>query len=140
MKMLPTQTAYRGNINLKNSGTISHFTQENILEYLKIKKDPIYFINNYCKVVHIDKGVVPFKLYPYQEQMVKHFHGINETGEVNPDWNYSLTLTGRQMGKCLLGNTNIKIRNKKTGEILDTSVSELYNQLKERLCKISYIR
>ena len=130
--MLPLTTAYRGNINLKNSGSVTEFTQENILEYIKIKKDPIYFVNNYCKIVHVDKGVVPFKLYPYQEKMIRHFHGIDEeTGEVNPDWRYSLCLSGRQSGKCISGSTIIKIRNKKTGEIRDTSISDLYNTIKE---------
>ena len=132
--MLPVTSAYRGNINLKNSGTVTEFTQEQILEYIKIKKDPIYFVNNYCKIVHVDKGVVPFKLYPYQEKMIRHFHGIDEEdGEVNPDWRYSLTLTGRQQGKCLLGNTSIKIRNKTTGEVRDIIISDLYNSVNTRL-------
>lgn len=131
--MLPVTSAYRGNINLKNSGTVTEFTKEQILEYIKIKNDPIYFVNNYCKIVHVDKGVVPFKLYPYQKQMIRHFHGIDESSnKVNPDWRYSLTLTGRQMGKCLLGNTNIKIRNKTTGEVRDLMISDLYDQLKEK--------
>ena len=130
--MLPSTTAYRGNINLKNSGSVTEFTQENILEYIKIKKDPIYFVNNYCKIVHVDKGVVPFKLYPYQEKMIRHFHGIDEeAGEVNPDWRYSLCLTGRQMGKCVKSDTKIRIRNKTTGEIRDTIISDLYNSVKE---------
>ena len=129
--MLPVTSAYRGNINLKNSGTVTEFTQEQILEYIKIKNDPIYFVNNYCKIVHVDKGVVPFKLYPYQEKMIRHFHGIDESSDkVNPDWRYSLTLTGRQMGKCVKGDTKIKIRNKKTGEIQNVSINDLYEQLK----------
>lgn len=129
--MLPVTSAYRGNINLKNSGTVTEFTQEQILEYIKIKNDPIYFVNNYCKIVHVDKGVVPFTLYPYQKQMIRHFHGIDESSDkVNPDWRYSLTLTGRQMGKCVKGDTKIKIRNKKTGEIQNVSINDLYEQLK----------
>lgn len=92
---------YRGNINLKNSGVKTEFTEENIREYVKICNDPIYFVNTYCKVIHIDKGVVPFKLHPYQEQMIRHFHGMDEDGKVHPDWRFSLTLASRQLGKTV---------------------------------------
>ena len=36
-------------------------------EYLRCKKDPIYFISKYIKVVHPIRGMVPFKLYPFQK-------------------------------------------------------------------------
>jgi len=39
-------------------------------EYLKCKKDPIYFISKYIKVVHPVRGMVPFNLYPFQKTIV----------------------------------------------------------------------
>jgi hypothetical protein len=39
-------------------------------EYKRCKKDPIYFISNYIKVVHPVRGLVPFKLYPFQKMIV----------------------------------------------------------------------
>jgi Terminase RNaseH-like domain/Terminase large subunit, T4likevirus-type, N-terminal len=92
---------YRGNTNLKGSGVVIEYTKEDIEEYLRCAKDPIHFINNHCKVVHIDKGVVPFKLWPYQEDMVRHFHGMDSNGVVHPDWRFSLTLASRQLGKTV---------------------------------------
>tara|TARA_R110002051_G_scaffold167577_1_gene238195 strand:+ start:61 stop:1599 length:1539 start_codon:yes stop_codon:yes gene_type:complete len=35
-------------------------------EFKKCKEDPSYFISNYVKVTHPVRGLVPFKLYPFQ--------------------------------------------------------------------------
>ena len=34
---------YLGNPNLKKANTLINFTQENILEFMKCKDDPVYF-------------------------------------------------------------------------------------------------
>lgn len=39
-------------------------------EYKRCKRDPIYFISNYIKVVHPVRGLVPFALYPFQVEIV----------------------------------------------------------------------
>lgn len=44
---------------------------ELIKEILKCGKDPGYFICTYAKVQHPTRGLVPFKLYPFQEDIVK---------------------------------------------------------------------
>ena len=36
-------------------------------------KDPSYFAEKYCKIISLDKGLVPFELYPYQKKMFKQF-------------------------------------------------------------------
>ena len=40
-------------------------------ELVKYKKDPIYFIESRIKVVHPIRGLVPFKLYPFQKKIVR---------------------------------------------------------------------
>ena len=45
---------YLGNPNLKKANTPIEFTQENIVEFLKCKDDPVYFANNYIKIVSLD--------------------------------------------------------------------------------------
>lgn len=62
---------FRGNANLKSSGVTLEFSKDKVEELTKCFKDPVYFIKNYVKIVHIDKGLVPFDLYPYQEEMVR---------------------------------------------------------------------
>ena len=40
---------YLGNPNLKKANTPIEFTQEQVLEFLKCKEDPVYFAKNYVK-------------------------------------------------------------------------------------------
>ena len=65
---------YLGNPNLKKANTQIEFTQENIIEFLKCKDDPVYFANNYIKIVSLDEGLVPFKQYAFQKKLIKNFH------------------------------------------------------------------
>ena len=65
---------YLGNPNLKRANTQIQFTEEQIIEFLKCKEDPVYFAKNYIKIVSLDHGLVPFELYPFQEKLVKNFH------------------------------------------------------------------
>ena len=74
MAKLKQNEIYLGNPNLKKVGVPINFTPEQIKEYLKCKADPVYFAINYCKIVSLDEGLVPFKLYDFQEDMVRRFH------------------------------------------------------------------
>ena len=65
---------YLGNPNLKKANTSIEFTQEQILEFMRCKDDPVYFAKNYVKIVTLDHGLMPFDLYPFQEKLVKRFH------------------------------------------------------------------
>lgn len=40
-------------------------------EIERCKNDPVYFISKYVKVIHPRRGLVPFKLYPFQEMIIK---------------------------------------------------------------------
>ena len=66
--------AYLSNPNLKKIGVDIEFTQDQIQEYIKCAQDPIYFVKNYVKIVHVDKGLIPLDLYAYQERMINTFH------------------------------------------------------------------
>ena len=65
---------YLGNPNLKRANTQIEFTEEQIIEFLKCKEDPVYFAKNYIKIVSLDHGLVPFEMYPFQEKLVRNFH------------------------------------------------------------------
>ena len=58
---------YLGNPNLKKVNVAVEFTQEQIVEFEKCSKDPLYFIQNYVKIVSLDLGLVPFKMYNFQK-------------------------------------------------------------------------
>jgi len=72
--MTDKQGGYLGNTNLKEAGIDIQFTEEQVKEYMKCSKDPVYFIEKYIKVVSLDEGLVPFKLYDFQEDMVETVH------------------------------------------------------------------
>jgi hypothetical protein len=62
---------YLGNKNLKKSDVAVEFTKQEIQEYVKCARDPIYFIENYVKIVHVDRGLIQFKPYEYQKDIVR---------------------------------------------------------------------
>ena len=65
---------YLGNPNLKATDVKIDWTKEQLEEYAKCSRDPIYFIQKYVKIVSLDKGLVPFELYDFQEEMVRTIH------------------------------------------------------------------
>ncbi len=65
---------YLGNANLKSAGVNINFSPEQIEEYMKCANDPLYFIANYVKIVSLDKGLVPFEPYDFQEEMIESVH------------------------------------------------------------------
>ena len=66
--------AYLGNPNLKKVNTPVEFTQEQIVEFDKCSKDPIYFMEKYIRIVSLDEGLVPFNMYEFQRNIVRTIH------------------------------------------------------------------
>jgi len=65
---------YLGNARLKRTGTELSYTQEQVIEIAKCADDPVYFIKNYVKIVNVDRGLIPFDMWDFQEDMVRTFH------------------------------------------------------------------
>ena len=65
---------YRDNPNLKRANVQIEFTKKQIQEYQKCWEDPVYFTETYVKIVSLDEGLIPFKLYNFQRQMMWTFH------------------------------------------------------------------
>ena len=64
-------------------------TKEQVKEEIKkCGRDPVYFINNYCKITHPEKGTIPFSLYGYQKDSIKSFE----------DFRFNIVLKARQLG------------------------------------------
>ena len=80
---------YLGNSNLKKVGVELSFTEEQLREIIKCTDDPVYFIKNYVKIVNVDKGLVPFDMWSFQEEMVRDFHANR----------FSICKMPRQVGK-----------------------------------------
>ena len=86
-----TKNSYLGNPQVKRDGVAEEWDKKKLREYKKCMNDPSYFCKKYVKVVHLDKGLVPFKLYDYQEEMFDHFN----------DNRFSIVLACRQSGKSI---------------------------------------
>ena len=61
---------------------------EIVKEILKSGKDPVYFIDNYARISHPLEGLIPFKLYPFQRELLKDFN----------DHRFNVILKARQLG------------------------------------------
>ena len=64
---------YLGNPNLKSVGVPVEWTDESVTEFVKCSKNLRHFINNYVQIVHVDRGLVPFEMYDYQNDMIDKF-------------------------------------------------------------------
>ena len=65
---------YLGNPNLKKANTPHEFTEEQVIEFVKCKQDPVYFAKKYIKIVSLDEGLTQFHPYDFQEKLIKNFH------------------------------------------------------------------
>lgn len=65
---------YSGNPQLKRAYVKVEFTGENVDEWIKCAKDPVYFSKKYIKIISVDEGIVPFKMYKFQEKLINRFH------------------------------------------------------------------
>ena len=65
-----TITTYLGNPLLKRINVPQNYTSEEIQEYVKCRDNPIYFIKNYMTIVNIDRGLMKFELWPFQEELI----------------------------------------------------------------------
>ena len=69
-----TEAVYLGNPNLKKANVAQEWTKEGLEEYSICMKDPIYFIQKYVRIISLDEGLISFKLYDFQKEMVGTFH------------------------------------------------------------------
>jgi hypothetical protein len=65
---------YLGNPLLKKANTPIEFTEDQILEFIKCKENPVYFAQTYIKIVNVDRGLIPFEMYDFQTKLIRNFH------------------------------------------------------------------
>ena len=57
-------------------------------EVVKCGKDPVYFVNNYARISHPQKGLIPFKTYDFQSELLNDFN----------NYRFNIILKARQLG------------------------------------------
>lgn len=80
---------YKGNPLIFGANQKREFTLEQAMEYAKCRLDPIYFIEKYVKIITIDHGLQPMKLYEFQKEIIR---GITDSNRL-------ISACARQMGK-----------------------------------------
>ena len=83
------ERGYNGNVNLKRKGTPIEFTQDMVGEFIKCANNPTYFSEKYIQIVHVDRGLIPIKMYDYQKEIVEKITNNRRVAVV----------TSRQAGK-----------------------------------------
>lgn len=89
MELINQFRSYNGNPNLKRSGVPINWSSEIVAEYAKCSEDVVYFVEKYMKIINVDHGLMNFKLYDYQKEMLKAM--VEER--------YTIIATARQAGK-----------------------------------------
>ena len=62
--------------------------KEVVAEVVRCGKDPVYFCNNYAKISHPMKGLIPFETYGFQDDALRDFK----------DHRFNVILKARQLG------------------------------------------
>ena len=84
-----TKDSYRDNPLLKRAGVEVSYTQEQIEEYIKCANDATYFAMKYMKIVNVDEGLIPFRMWDFQKEMLELFQNNR----------FVITKCPRQVGK-----------------------------------------
>lgn len=124
---------FLSNPKLKKIGVKIEYTEEQFREYVKCVQDPIYFINNYIKIIALDEGLISFKMWDFQEDFVNTFHNNR----------FTIAKYGRRSGKtatvsayiiwCILFNKNFNAAvlsyNLKASKAIMATIQLAYEEL-----------
>jgi hypothetical protein len=86
------EMCHDGRTNIKKAGVQWEWTKWELEEVAKCAEDPAYFMRKYVKIIDLDRGLVNFDLFPYQEEMLDCMHNNR----------FAIMCTARQMGKTTL--------------------------------------
>ena len=79
---------------IKVAGDSEPYTVEQIRIFARCKTDPVYFIENYCRIQHPIRGAISFDLYDYQKDMIRAYHEKKSV----------VVLSARQTGKSTVSS------------------------------------
>lgn len=119
---------YLKNPRLKAVGVTYQFTQEQVNEWVKCSQDPVYFIKKYCKIIHVDRGMIDFEMFEYQEEIIDIYKSERKV----------IVRLPRQMGKALDVQTPILTPNGFV-KLKDISVGDLIYGPDGKPTKVTFI-
>lgn len=86
---IPKEWLYNGNENMIRKGAKREYSYWQKLEYVKCLKSVVYFTEKYIRIMSVDDGIIPFKLYDYQRELLECY-------EKN---RFTINMQARQSGK-----------------------------------------
>lgn len=66
------KSRYLGDPDLRRAKTPLKMTADMVREWKRCRDDIVYFVKNYMRIVHVDHGMVLFKLWDFQERMLRN--------------------------------------------------------------------
>lgn len=91
LKQLPKEACYDGIANIKKSGIVIKYEEEQLKEILRCSSDINYFAEKYVWIIDPNKGKSVIELRDYQKKLLEHVQ-INR---------FTILLASRQIGKSL---------------------------------------
>ena len=82
------------NPDIKRANQQHEYSLEQVAEMEKCRKDPVYFIQTYCRIQHPVRGAIPFELYDYQVDMLRAYQKHKSV----------VVLSARQTGKSTVSS------------------------------------
>ena len=100
---------------LKAPHLVERFTKQEAADLIRCVRDPIFFCEKFVKIQHPIHGSLPFELYDFQRDMINNY----------ANHQYNISLTARQMGKCVGGDTIIELQNS-DGDEYNMAIEHFY--------------
>jgi hypothetical protein len=80
---------YNNNPNLPKEDYLHAYSQSEADEFAKCAMDPVYFAMTYMRIINVDHGLMPFRMWDFQQDMLRTFH----------ENRFSICKLPRQVGK-----------------------------------------
>ncbi|RKY26712.1 MAG: hypothetical protein DRP79_04400 [Planctomycetota bacterium] len=112
--------------------------REAVAEFARCTCDPVYFVNNYCRILapagaRTAAGVIPFRLYPYQKRILRRLGGMegNFLIEKSRQMGLSWLLTALELWGALFrpGFTALNV-SRKQEEVDDRTPKSIFGKLR----------
>ena len=88
---------FGNDIKIRRGNTSFQYSDYELEEFKKCKRDIIYFANSYVQVMQ-EHGINKIKLYSYQEEMLLMYQKEK----------YSIIIGSRQIGKCFFPSSKVE--------------------------------
>ncbi len=125
---------YQRDPTLKAPNILFQLTPEEENEFNYCSENIVYFVEKYCKFL-TDRGRETVDLRDYQQDILSTLakeKWIESIEDFGPEVRDYILMASRQIGKCLLFNTQITIRLKSTNRVIKISIGDLYDKINKQ--------